>query len=356
MAGPSASRVYEAASLETAVAAILRSSGMDADKAACVAGSLIEADMMGHTTHGIALLPGYMESIQRGEMTLSGEPRVVSQRGACHTWDGRLLPGAWLISRAIDTATAQVAEHGVVTVVIAQSHHTGALATYLSRLTERGLMGLLACSSPGARSVAPFGGTQAVLTPNPLAAGIPTQADPILLDISSTITTVNNARRLHRAGQRFPGPWALDGEGRASDDPDSVLRGGGTLLPIGGLDHGHKGYALALLVEALTQGLAGWGRADEPRGPGLAVYLQVIDPAAFGGTEAFARQNAWLAQACRASVPRDEARPVRVPGEHAMARKAEAASRGLAIPLVLAQAMEDWARRGGVALPPAASG
>ena len=88
-----------------------------------------------------------------------------------------------------------------------------------------------------------------------------------------------------------------------------------TRLPLGGLDAGHKGYALALLIEAATGALAGHGRADPHEGWGATVFAQVLDPAAFGGNEEFARQIDWLAVACRHATPRPGAPGVRLPGE-----------------------------------------
>ena len=139
-------------------------------------------------------------------MTREGDVKVLSDRGACVAWQGCRLPGAWLIDRAIDLALARIADHGVVTITIASANHTGALAVYLSRLTARGLMSILTCSGPAATGVAPYGGTRAVFTPNPLAAGIPTPGDPVLLDISASIATNNRAKQLVQAGKRFPAP------------------------------------------------------------------------------------------------------------------------------------------------------
>ena len=126
------------------------------------------------------------------------------------------------------------------------------------------------------------------------------------------------AARLRREGKRFPGPWALDAAGRPTDDPAALFADPpGTLLPVGGTDHGHKGYGLALMVEALTQGLGGFGRAEAPTRWGASVFVQVIDPAAFGGADAFRRADglargrvprharrcrAWTRCACRASA------------------------------------------------------
>lgn len=342
---------YPLAALRASVTALFVHAGLDADKAATVSDALLDADRMGHATHGLALVPWYLEALASGSMAKAGDIEVVSDRGACIAWKGARLPGAWLIHRAIDLALERVARHGVVTLTIAGAHHTGALATYLPRITERGLMPILSCSGPAAAGVAPFGGTRALFTPNPLAAGIPTDHDPVLLDISASITTTNRARQLAREGRRFPGEWVMDAQGRATDDPQAMLSGGGSLLPIGGLDHGHKGYGLALLVEALTQGLSGLGRHTRPSGVVMNVFLQVMDPEAFGGAAAFVAESSFLAAACRANPPRPGVRQVRLPGEQAMVLYRTAEAQGVALPAAVADALATCLESAGLRLP-----
>ena len=142
----------------------------------------------------------------------------------------------------------------------------------------------IASSSPSGAQVAPFGGRVGVFTPDPIAHGIPTPGEPILIDISASITTVNMAQRMIREGRSYEHDWLLDQDGAPSRDP-RVVQDGGTLLATGGLDHGQKGYGMALHAEALTQGLAGYGRADAPAGTNAAVTVQVWDPEAFGGRD-----------------------------------------------------------------------
>ena len=105
----------------------------------------------------------------------------------------------------------------------------------------------------------------------------------------------------------------------------------GTILPIGGREYGHKGFGLALMIEAMTQGLSGLGRADPKEGWGASVYLQVIDPTAFSGIEGFTRQTTWLAEACRADRPAVGVEAVRMPGDGALARKRAALAEGVEI-------------------------
>jgi LDH2 family malate/lactate/ureidoglycolate dehydrogenase len=142
----------------------------------------------------------------------------------------------------------------------------------------------------------------------------------------------------------------MDTEGAPTDDPAELTRGG-TLLPAGGLDHGQKGYGMALHLEALTQGLAGYGRVDGPKGTNCSFTVQVHDPEAFGGREAFLRQTGWLADACHANPPRPGVSAVRLPGEAAQARRREALEKGVRLYPSIMPALEEPARALGLTLP-----
>ena len=205
---------YPAPALVAFAARLFGSAGLDDDKAGTVARVLVEGDLLGHTTHGLALAAPYLRALLDGSMTKAGEPAVIADRGGALCWDGRRLPGPWLVVKAIDQALARVAEHGVAAVAIRESHHIACLAAYLERATATGRMILLTCSDPSEASVAPFGGLQALFTPDPIAFGIPTDGDPILVDMSASITTNGMTARLRNAGQPFPGPWANDRERR----------------------------------------------------------------------------------------------------------------------------------------------
>ncbi|HEX3149790.1 MAG TPA: Ldh family oxidoreductase [Gemmataceae bacterium] len=310
--------------------ALFAAVGCDGDKAATIAAGLVEADLLGHTTHGLQLAPAYLRELEAGTMLPRGEPELVADRGATVTWDGRRLPGVWLTARAVDLAAERAVKHGIAAVVVRRSHHIGCLAAFLERATSRGLMVIVTSSDPSVASVAPFGGRKAVFTPDPMAIGIPTEGDPILIDMSASITTNGMSDRLRRQGQRFPGLWALDALGQPTDDPAALFTDPpGTLLPTGGVDHGHKGYGLVLMIEALTQGLGGFGRADPPAGWGASVYVQVIDPSAFAGLTEFRRQTEWTAAACRANPPTPGVDFVRLPGQRGLQNKRRALAEGI---------------------------
>ena len=347
-----ASPRYAAADLIGLAERLLRASGLDGDKSRTVAELLVAADLMGHTTHGLALCASYLEEIGQGTMATSGEPGILADRGAAITWDARRLPGVWITAKAVDLATERASRLGICGIAIRNSHHIACLAVYLERATAKGQMVVIACSDPSDASVAPFGGTRAVFTPDPLAAGIPTSGDPILVDMSTSITTNAMTGRLRKEGRRFPGRWAQTSGGEPTDDPNALFADPpGTLLPTGGIDHGHKGYGLALLVEALTQGLSGFGRSAKPTGWGASIFVQAMDPALYGGDSEFYRESDFLAQACRSTPPAPGHDRVRLPGEGALARKRDGLSHGVALHPGIIEGLMPWCRKFAVEFP-----
>lgn len=210
---------YPAAELQDFAQRLLIKAGMEDVKALAVARTLVDGDLMGHDTHGLALLPGYIGELERGAMTRSGEPEVISDRGASLLWDGRRLPGPWLVLRGIETLAPRAREYGSATLVIRRSHHIACLASYLEKATADGFMIVLSSSDPAVQSVAPHGGTRSVFTPNPIAAGIPTSGTPFLIDISASTVTNGMTARQHKAGQLFDEACFLDADGHPSRDP-----------------------------------------------------------------------------------------------------------------------------------------
>ena len=343
---------HAADSLLSFARSLLEAAGMPVDKAEAVADILVDGDLMGHTTHGLQLLPAYLREIESKSMRVDGEPEVVAESPATLTWDGRRLPGPWLVLRAMEAATAKARRCGTGTVVIRKSHHIACLASFHQRATDQGLLMILASSDANSASVAPFGGLDPVFTPNPISVGIPTPGLPIVTDISTSATTNGLTGRLQGEGGKLPAAWLIDGHGKPSDDPAVLLQEPrGTILPLGGLDSGHKGYGLSLVVEALTGGLAGFGRADPKQGWGATVFLQIIDPGAFSGSDAFLRQMGEVARQCHASRPADPQRPVRLPGEQGLRLAERQRAEGVTLHPGVLEALVPWAQKLKVAMP-----
>ena len=343
---------FAAVDLRAFALALLLRAGLDEALAEDVAEILLEGDLLGHDTHGLALLAPYLAEIDRGSMTRTGNYHVLNARSSVANWDGMRLPGPWLVLRAIDAAMAMATEHGSGSVTIRRSHHIACLTAYLKRATDRGMVIQLMCSDPNSASVAPHGGTQAVFTPNPIAIGFPTEGDPVWIDISASLTTNGMAARKHRQQQSLSQLYLLDNHGVPSCDPAVLFTTPpGTILPLGGIDAGHKGYGLALAVEVLTGGLAGFGRADPKEGWGATVWVQILDPEAFGGGVALQRQMQWLADACRNNPARPDFGHVRMPGDGGLARRREQLASGVRLNVEILPALVPWANKWDVPLP-----
>jgi LDH2 family malate/lactate/ureidoglycolate dehydrogenase len=321
---------YAAADLIRFASALLQHAGIEASKADVVADILVEGDLMGHTTHGLALLAQNLDEAEAGRMTGTGQPEIVSSTPVVDCWNGRRLPGPWLVREALDLCAGRAETFGLAAVAISRATHIGCLAAYLPHYVAQGKFVQIVSSDPSVASVAPFGGRRALYTPNPMAAGWPTPTGPVLLDVSMSITTNGMIGRLRAQGRPFEQPWLLDSEGRPSTDPNAFFADPpGSVLPLGGVEYGHKGFALGIMLEAMTSALAGYGRADGETRWGANVFVLVIDPARFGGSDAFLRETGWMADAVHANPPRTAGETVRLPGERAIQRRAQQLAEGV---------------------------
>ena len=301
---------------------------MDEEKAFCTSRILIEADMMGHSTHGVRLLPMYVNDIEVGKMNLDGNELIVNDKGSCCTWNGNLLPGIWLTNKALETAAKRSKKYGIVTIGIGNSHHNGALAAYMLPFVEKGLIIIIKSSVPSSASVAPFGGTEPLLTPNPMAMAFPTNEEPVIIDISASITTNNMIGEMIVNNKKFDFDCLLSSSGLPTNDPIEVRKKGGSVLPIGGMEYGHKGFGLALGVEALSQGLSGFGRLNKPKGMNLSTFVQVIDPEFFSGLKTFKDNMSFTVNKAKINKP-IQGKKIFIPGQRAISRRQKAIDNGI---------------------------
>jgi LDH2 family malate/lactate/ureidoglycolate dehydrogenase len=344
---------YAVADLRQFVAALFARSGLAEARAQSMAHLFVEADLLGFTTHGLHRVPSNLEWLASGQMRKSGEPEVIRERTAVASWDAHFLPGPWVTQRAVAEAARRARETGVAIVTVRRCTHVACLAAYLVPLIEQQLVGFMSVSTPDERYVSPFGAREAVFSNNPIAFCAPTSGAPLLFDVSMAITAGGHIARAYRERRRLPEQALKTGDGEPSDDP-GVLRAEppGTVMPIGGLGHGHKGYALTLMTEVLTQALAGHGRSDAVgEGEANSVFIEVVDPRAFGDWADYLAEIDHLLEACRRALPDDPAVPVRVPGERAWLRRKRALEEGLEPYPGVMDAMAVWAERLAIPAP-----
>ena len=323
---------------------ILIKLNMDLKKAHATSEILVEADMMGHSTHGVRLLPNYVNDIEKGIMNVSGNYKIISEKKSNITIDGKLLPGIWLTQEGLKIGIEKAKDYGVSTVTIGNSHHNGALAAYLKNIVDQGFIAIIKSSVPSNSTVAPFGGTEPLFTPNPMAIGFPTNNLPVIIDISASITTNNMIAEKIANEKKFDFDCLLTSEGIPSNDPLVVRDNGGTVLPVGGMEYGHKGYGLALGIEALSQGLSGFGRVDNPKSMNLSTFIQIIDPEFFSGLNEFKKQMSHTVSKAKKNKP-IPGKIIYLPGERALTKREKALKSGIFLNEVTKSSLIELSKR-----------
>ncbi|MEC4563826.1 Ldh family oxidoreductase [Pseudomonas inefficax] len=324
---------YDVQALTTFVERLFEKAGADTEVAQVVTRVLLEGELLGHRTHGLNLVSRYIDGMLGGQVKAHAQVlEQVSDSGISSLYDGHYVLGPYCVSRALDCAAKGATSQGIGIAVVRRAAHIGCLAAYLKPYTDQGLVAMLYSSDPSVGLVCAHGGVDPVYTPNPIAAGIPTQGEPILLDVSMSTVTLGLVGQCRDAGSRLPHPVLVSNDGELSDDPrDFFTSPQGSILPLGGQAFGHKGFALALLVEALTSGLAGHGRKDAPEQWGASATAVVIDPRFFGGLPAFTDETSFLGRMILASRPLDPERPVRLPGQAGLALRRQALEQGASL-------------------------
>lgn len=344
---------YAVADLERFVATLFERAGLDVERAGSMARVFVGADLLGYSTHGLQRVPINLQWLQDGTTRAAGEPQVLRDRPAAFTWDADFLPGPWVVARAVAEAADRARTCGMAAATLRRCTHVACLAASLLPLLEQRLIGMLIVSTPDERFISPFGARQAVFSNNPIAFCAPTSSVPLLFDVSMAITAGGRVDRAAREGRRLPEACLKTADGTPTDDPTVMsAEPPGTVMPIGGIGHGHKGYALTLLTETLSQALSGHGRSGAAgEGEANSVYLQVMDPLAFSDWSDYLREVDYLLDVCRAAAPDDPQQPVRVPGEGAWRRREAALAGGLSLYPGIFDALQPWAERFGVAPP-----
>jgi LDH2 family malate/lactate/ureidoglycolate dehydrogenase len=310
----------------TAFAArLLEAGGASAENALTVAEHLVGSDARSVHSHGLLRVPQYVAELERGETDGRATPVVTRRREGLAVIDGRRAFGQVAALVAVEEAAAAAGRLGIGLAAAARCGHAGRIGAYTEELARRGLLALAFCSGPrSGHWVAPFGGVEGRLATNPISFALATDGEPIVADFSTSALPEGVVRRLRDLGELAP-PGALqDAEGGATRDPRVLYaEPTGTILPLGGKRFGHKGYALALLVETMTTVFCGEDTADHERF-GNDLTLIAIDP---GGEVAAA--GAALAAYVRSARPARADRPVLLPGDP----ERDALGRGPAVPV-----------------------
>ena len=347
-------RVVEPGALERFAGVLFRAAGAPAADAAAVARHLVDSNLCGHDSHGVVRAPGYLRAVSEGR-TVPGAPlRLERDDGVTALLDGGWNFGQVVASRAMELACERARERGVSVVVAHRSAHAGRLGAYVEQAARLGLIGIvMANGHGGSPRVAPFGGAGARLATDPMAFGLPTDnpGAPLVLDMATSVAAEGKVRVARNAGRALPEGYLLDAAGGPTTDPAALYTSPpGALLPLGG-EAGHKGFGLALVVEALAGALSPAGTTRPGGGRGRnALFVMALDPERFSGRAAFEAALGGLAREVSGPPFREGSPGVLLPGEPERLARAERAS-GIALDEETWAQLEEAASEAGVALP-----
>ena len=329
--------------------ACLRALDMPAEDAQLLARSLVQTSLWGIDSHGVARLPDYLERLQRG--SIKARPHIVVTRsGPCTAQvAGDAGQGIVVAHHANRVAMQLARENGIGAVGVSDSSHCGAMALYTRAAAQAGLIGL--AFTHAGPVVAPYGGARPFLGTNPISIAVPRgAAAPVCLDMATTAIPWNRVINARREHEELPEGVALDAHGQPTTDAAAAQ----TVMSLGGVEYGYKGYGLALLIELLCGALH--GNPSAPNIPTLfteldapsrrGAFFVVFDPLRFAGGPAFADAVAAMAAALAAPPGGPK-----MPGDPELAREAERRGSGIPIEPELMAQLRTWSNRLNLAEP-----
>ena len=319
--------------LNAAVRLVVRGFGsLDAEVEA-VAANLIDANLTGHDSHGIGMLPRYAEAFLQGGLTPNAHVSTVLDAGAMLRLDGNAGFGQVIGAEAMALGIARARTAGSCIVALGNSHHLGRIGAWAEAAAAAGLVSLHFVNVITRAVVAPHGGADARFGTNPFCAGVPlTGHDPVILDFATSMIAQGKTRVAYNKGELVEPGCLIDDQGQPTLEPRySVVPPLGALLTFGA----HKGYGLALMCELLGGALAGQMTQREDDGARRRVlngmFSVLVDPAALGDRETFEHEALAFIDWVKASPPRAGFDPVRVAGEPERASRVRRSAEGVPV-------------------------
>ncbi|MBI3329105.1 MAG: Ldh family oxidoreductase [Nitrospinae bacterium] len=323
---------FTAEKLEQITSQAFHAAGTPEEDARTVAQLMVWANLVGHDSHGVIHIPRYVGQIKEGLIVPGAKPEILKETPSAAMIDGHWNFGHVVAKKGMEIAIEKARKTTIACISLANLNHIGRVGAYPTMAAQAGMAGIACCSSGGAaRLVAPFGGRKALLATNPIAMAFPSRLDgPILLDFASSASAAGKIRLYRNRGQLLPENWIIDKEGRPSTDPNDFYAGG-ALLPVGG-DQGHKGYALAFLIEILGGILSrdGYAREGATRFSNGA-FMIVIDINTFVPVSTLMEEIGDMTRFLKTSPPMAGVKEVLYPGEKEAKTERERHAKGIEV-------------------------
>ncbi|KAL2262775.1 hypothetical protein VTK26DRAFT_69 [Humicola hyalothermophila] len=298
------------------VIALLEASGVRRKNAEIVARGLVQADLRGVESHGINRMPSYLARIRNGVLDPKAEPTVTQVTPVVARVDGNNGFGFCAAHLAMETAISMAQAFGIGMVSVKHSNHFGMSAWIVRQALDAGMMSLVFTNSSPALPA--WGGKSKLMGVSPIACGAPggENSIPFILDMAPSVAARGKIYKALRRGEKIPGDWALDEDGKSTDDPEKALKG--VMLPMGG----PKGSALAIMMDVFSGVLSGSAFAGGVTGPydmskpgDVGHFIVALKPDLFMSLEEFKQRMDVLYQRVVGSEKAEGVERIYFPGE-----------------------------------------
>jgi uncharacterized oxidoreductase len=304
--------------LTRAIEAVVAAGGSEAREARMVADNLVLANLLGHDSHGVGMIPRYIDSLLEGGLKVNQHPKVQIDTGALLALDGCQGYGQVIGQEAMAMAIERAKKHGSCVMTVGRSHHLGRIGQWGEQAVAEGLISIHFVNVISRAIVAPYGGADARFGTNPVCIAIPLPGEaPFLLDMATSAVAQGKIRVAHNKREKVSRDWLIDDRGNPTDDPRY-----GVVDPLGALRTfgGHKGYGLSVACELLGGALSGGGtehqegdRSKKRVWNGMLAI--VIDPARIEKNGLFGKETAEFLASLRKSPPAPGFDKLRIAGE-----------------------------------------
>ena len=337
--------------LHAAMRLVVRGFGSSEAEVQAVASNLIEANLKGHDSHGIGMLPRYALAYLEGNLLPNAQMSVSLDAGALLRLDGNAGFGQVIGQQAMALGIERAKAHGSCIVALGNSHHLGRIGAWAEQVAEAGLVSMHFVNVISRPFVAPYGGADARFGTNPFCAGVPLPGrPPVILDFATSVIAQGKTRVAYNKGEPVAPGCLIDGQGQATDDPACMFVPPlGALLTFGG----HKGYGLAAMCELLGGALASGMTQRVREGDKMRIlngmFSVLVDPDALGQREQFESEALAFIEWVQASPPREGFGPVQMAGDAERASLAQRSREGVPVDGTTWQEILDAAAKLGVA-------
>jgi hydroxycarboxylate dehydrogenase B len=326
---------------------IFQRAGVTEAEAKVVAESLVDSNLCGHDSHGVIRVPQYIQNLREGKLQANVPLTMIHETPAALAMDGNWGLGQVQAYRLLDRLLPKVQNLGIAIGTLRNCGHIGRLGEYAEWAASRqlALFGTVNAHGSG-RRVTPPGGSQGRISTNPLVLGAPTHAEPLVLDIGTSVCAEGKVRVQFQKQQPTPEGWLVDSQGNPTTDPGVLYNEPrGAILPFGG-DQNYKGFGLGLLLDVFAGGLSG-GPCSNPdaqlAGIGNAVVLILISPAQLGGVDHFLNAATGLSEFVRSTPRAPGVDKITLPGDPERSNKAKRQASGIELTEVLWKQLQELA-------------